>query len=113
MIAASAAVRAHHVREAEKHSREEALRRSQLIHDGDGEALQAAQEPYKPLAEHYLLVPFKDCDSEVQDGQVSSDEITCLSNLGIAPEALDYKINLAHKHSKPISGRLDFQPGCC
>lgn len=70
MIAASAAVRAHHTREAEKHSREEALRRSQLIlQDGDGEALQAAQEPYKPLAEHYLLVPFKDCDYEPQDGQ--------------------------------------------
>ena len=105
MIAASAAVRAHHVREAEKHSREEALRRSQLlINDGDGEALQAAQEPYKPLAEHYLLVPFEDCDSELQDGQVSSDEITCLGNLGPAPEALDYKINLAHKHSKLSRG---------
>lgn len=75
MIAASAAVRAHHTREAEKHSREEALRRSQLIlQDGDGEALQAAQEPYTPLAEHYLLVPFKDCDYEPQDGQVSSHE---------------------------------------
>lgn len=75
MIAASAAARAHHIREAEKHSREEALRRSQLVlQDGDGEAFQAAQEAYTPLAEHYLLVPFKDCDSEVQDGQVSSDE---------------------------------------
>lgn len=75
MIAASAAARAHHVREAEKHSREEALRRSQLIlQDGDGEAFHAAQEPYTPLAEHYLRVPFKDCDSELQDGQVSSDE---------------------------------------
>ena len=76
MIAASAAVRAHHVREAEKHSREEALRRSQLIpHDGDGEAFQTTQETYTPLAEHYLLVPFKDCDSELQDGQVSSNEM--------------------------------------
>lgn len=72
MIAASAAARAHHVREHEKHSREEAFRRSQLIHgDGDGQDLQAAEEPYKPLAAHYLLVPFKDCDYEPQDGQVS------------------------------------------
>lgn len=70
MIAASAAARAHHVREHEKHSREEAFRRSQLIHgDGDGQDLQAAEEPYKPLAAHYLLVPFKDCDYEPQDGQ--------------------------------------------
>lgn len=75
MIAASAAVRAHHVREAEKHSREEALRRSQLIlGDGDGQELQQAEEPYKPLAAHYLLVPFKDCDYEPQDGKVSAVE---------------------------------------
>lgn len=78
MIAASAAVRAHHAREreAEKHSREEALRRSQLIlGEGDGEGLQAVEDPYKPLDAHYLLVPFKDCDYELHDGNVSTVEI--------------------------------------
>ncbi|XP_068681874.1 sodium channel protein 1 brain-like isoform X2 [Montipora foliosa] len=66
---ASAAARAHHGRE-EKLSREEAYRRSQLVlGDGDSVALPAEEELYTPLAPHYLLVPFKDCDYGVQDGQ--------------------------------------------
>lgn len=68
---ASAAARAHHGRE-EKHSREEALKRSQLVlGEGGGDGLHAEEELYTPLAAHYLLVPFKDCDYELQDGQVS------------------------------------------
>ena len=69
---ASAAARAHH-RSDEKHSREEAYRRSQLVlgGEGNGDALPAEEELYTPLAPHYLLVPLKDCDYEVQDGQVS------------------------------------------
>ncbi|XP_074630746.1 sodium channel protein 1 brain-like isoform X1 [Acropora palmata] len=68
---ASAGARAHHVRE-EKISREEASRRSQLLlaaGEGDSEALPAEEELYTPLASHYLLVPFKDCDYGLQDGQ--------------------------------------------
>jgi len=68
---ASAAARAHHGRE-EKHSREEALKRSQLLF-GEGDGEEAEGEIYKPLAAHYLLVPFKDCDYELQDGQVSGN----------------------------------------
>ena len=72
---ASAAARAHHGRE-EKLSREEAYRRSQLVlGDGDSVALPAEEELYTPLAPHYLLVPFKDCDYGVQDGQVSRKSI--------------------------------------
>lgn len=68
---ASAGARAHHQRE-DKHSREEAYKRSQLVlGEGDGAALHAEEELYTPLASHYLLVPFKDCDYELQDGQVS------------------------------------------
>lgn len=70
---ASAGARAHHVRE-EKISREEAYRRSQLLlaaGEGDSEVLPAEEELYTPLASHYLLVPFKDCDYGLQDGQVS------------------------------------------
>lgn len=63
---ASAAARAHHQRE-EKHSREEALKRSQLVlgeDDARDEELHT-----QLLAPHYLLVPFKDCDYELKDGQ--------------------------------------------
>ena len=67
---ASAAARAHH-RPDEKHSREEAYRRSQLILSGEGNAEQAEQELYIPLEPEYVLVPLKDCDYGLQDGQVS------------------------------------------
>ena len=65
---ASAAARAHHQRE-EKHSREEALKRSQLVLGED--AAEEEELHTQLLAPHYLLVPFKDCDYELKDGQVS------------------------------------------
>ena len=75
MIAAAAA-RAHHLRDVERHSREEAQRRSQLVNDADSQAVEPAKAevPYTPLAAHYLQVPFRDCDSDIQDGHVSRDE---------------------------------------
>ena len=58
----------------EKISREEASKRSQVLlaaGEGDNEPLPDEEELYTPLDSHYLLVPFKDCDYGLQDGQVS------------------------------------------
>lgn len=67
---ASAAARAHHGRE-EKHSREEALKRSQIALLADGHGEEEEELHTQLLPPHYLLVPFKDCDYELHDGQVS------------------------------------------
>lgn len=66
---ASAGARAHHVRE-EKISREEASKRSQQLLAAD-EGDSKPKSTKEKLDSHYLLVPFKDCDYGLQDGQVS------------------------------------------
>ena len=86
---ASAAARAHHGRE-EKHSREEALKRSQIALLADGHGEEEEELHTQLLPPHYLLVPFKDCDYELHDGQVSENEM-CLHNLSQVPGAFYHK----------------------
>lgn len=79
MIAAQAAARAHHLKavEHDRISREESLRRSQLMLDGsereDEEFVE--DEPLVVVPDHLLGVPLKDRDCGEQEAQVSPDKL--------------------------------------
>lgn len=78
MIAAQAAARAHHLKaEHDRISREESLRRSQLMlgdgSDRDGQEF-VEEEPLIVVPDHLLGVPLKDRDCEEQEAQVSPDK---------------------------------------
>lgn len=79
MIAAQAAARAHHLKtvEHDRISREESLKRSQLMlaDDSDRNAEEFVEEEAQIVVpDHLLGVPLEDRDCEEQEAQVSPDK---------------------------------------